>query len=53
MTCKPPTFNGEIDPILTSTWITKIEGTFDTRKCVDKEKVIYVVEMVKGEAKHW
>nr|KAJ0213461.1 hypothetical protein LSAT_V11C400194320 [Lactuca sativa] len=35
---EPPVFNGEIDPILSSTWIMDIEGTFDTRKCVDEDK---------------
>ncbi|XP_052622738.1 uncharacterized protein LOC128128017 [Lactuca sativa] len=29
MNCKPPIFNGEIDPVLSSTWIMEIEGTFD------------------------
>ncbi|KAL7586867.1 hypothetical protein Lser_V15G40227 [Lactuca serriola] len=53
MNCKPPIFNGEIDPVLSSTWIMEIEGTFDTSKCADEDKVIYAAIMLKGEAIHW
>ncbi|CAI9264967.1 unnamed protein product [Lactuca saligna] len=53
MNCKPPIFNGEIDPILSSTWIMEIKGTFDTSKCADEDKVIYAATMLKGEAIHW
>nr|KAJ0209241.1 hypothetical protein LSAT_V11C400226580 [Lactuca sativa] len=53
MNCKPPIFNGEIDPVLSSTWIMEIEGTFDTSKCADEDKVIYAATMLKGEAIHW
>nr|KAJ0216609.1 hypothetical protein LSAT_V11C300146350 [Lactuca sativa] len=40
MNCKLPIFNGEIDPVLSSTWIMEIEGTFDTSNCADEDKVI-------------
>ncbi|XP_023761374.1 uncharacterized protein LOC111909838 [Lactuca sativa] len=53
MNCKPPIFNGEIDPVLSSTWIMEIEGTFDTSKCADEDKVIYAATLLKGEAIHW
>nr|KAJ0219575.1 hypothetical protein LSAT_V11C300131780 [Lactuca sativa] len=53
MNCKPPIFNGEINPIFSSTWIMEIEGTFDTSKCADEDKVIYAATMLKGEAIHW
>ena len=53
MNCKPPIFNGEIDPVLSSTWIMEIEGTFDTSKCADEDNVIYVATMLKGEAIDW
>nr|KAJ0222512.1 hypothetical protein LSAT_V11C200051360 [Lactuca sativa] len=53
MNCKPPIFNGEIDPVLSSTWIMEIEGTFDTSKCANEDKIIYVATMLKGEAIHW
>ncbi|XP_023756602.1 uncharacterized protein LOC111905162 [Lactuca sativa] len=53
MNCKPPIFNGEIDPILSSTWIMEIEGTFDTSKCADEDKVIYAETILKGEVIHW
>ncbi|KAL4567935.1 hypothetical protein LXL04_023531 [Taraxacum kok-saghyz] len=35
MTCKPPLFDGEPNPIKSTRWITEIEGTFDTSKCAD------------------
>ncbi|XP_023742966.1 uncharacterized protein LOC111891113 [Lactuca sativa] len=53
MNCKPPIFNGEIDPVLSSTWIMEIEGTFDSSKCADEDRVIYAATMLKGEAIHW
>ncbi|KAL7603918.1 hypothetical protein Lser_V15G16743 [Lactuca serriola] len=53
MNCNPPVFNKEIDPVLSSTWIMEIEGTFDTSKCADEDKEIYTVTMLKGEAIHW
>nr|KAJ0201894.1 hypothetical protein LSAT_V11C600326700 [Lactuca sativa] len=53
MNCKPPIFNREIDIVLSSTWIMEIEGTFDTSKCADEDKVIYDATMLKGEAIHW
>ncbi|CAI9272177.1 unnamed protein product [Lactuca saligna] len=46
MNYKPPIFNGEIDPILSSTWIMEIEGTFDTSKCADEDKS--AVDAVEG-----
>nr|KAJ0201351.1 hypothetical protein LSAT_V11C600336990 [Lactuca sativa] len=30
-----------------------IKGTYNTSKCTDKDKVIYVARMLKGEAIHW
>nr|KAJ0207852.1 hypothetical protein LSAT_V11C500228720 [Lactuca sativa] len=53
MNCKPPIFNREIDPVLSSTWIMEIEGTFDISKRVDEDKVIYAATMLKREAIHW
>nr|KAJ0190222.1 hypothetical protein LSAT_V11C800426910 [Lactuca sativa] len=53
MNCRPPVSNGEIGPVLSSTWIMEIEGTFDTSKCADEDKVIYVATMLKGDAIHW
>ncbi|KAL4587726.1 hypothetical protein LXL04_000600 [Taraxacum kok-saghyz] len=53
MTCKPPVFNGEPDPIKSTRWVTEIEGTFDTSKCADEDRVVYAVTMLKKEAIYW
>ncbi|KAL4579890.1 hypothetical protein LXL04_016058 [Taraxacum kok-saghyz] len=53
MTYKPPVFDGEPDPIKSTRWITEIEGTFDTSKCADEDRVVYAVTMLKNEAIYW
>ncbi|KAL4584940.1 hypothetical protein LXL04_009553 [Taraxacum kok-saghyz] len=53
MTCKPPVFDGKPDPIKSTRWITEIEGTFDTSKCADEDRVVYAVMMLKNEAIYW
>ncbi|KAL4571485.1 hypothetical protein LXL04_018245 [Taraxacum kok-saghyz] len=53
MTCKPPVFDGEPDPIKSTRWITEIEETFDTSKCADEDRVVYAVTMFKNEAIYW
>ncbi|KAL4566045.1 hypothetical protein LXL04_030154 [Taraxacum kok-saghyz] len=53
MTCKPPVFDGEPDPIKSTRWITEIEGTFDTSKCADEDRVVYAVTMFKNETIYW
>ncbi|KAL4573129.1 hypothetical protein LXL04_019924 [Taraxacum kok-saghyz] len=53
MTCKPPVFDGEPDPIKSTRWITEIEGTFDTSKCTDEDWVVYAVTMFKNDAIYW
>ncbi|KAL4556843.1 hypothetical protein LXL04_035008 [Taraxacum kok-saghyz] len=53
MTCKPPVFDGEPDPIKSTRWITEIEGTFDTSKYADEDRVVYAVTMLKNEAIYW
>ncbi|KAL4569027.1 hypothetical protein LXL04_024654 [Taraxacum kok-saghyz] len=53
MTCKPPVFDGEPDPIKSTRWITEIEGTFVTSKCADEDRVVYAVTMFKNETIYW
>ncbi|KAL4592790.1 hypothetical protein LXL04_005795 [Taraxacum kok-saghyz] len=53
MTCKSPVFDGEPDHIKSTRWITEIEGTFDTSKCADEDRVVYAVTMFKNEAIYW
>ena len=49
MTCNPRTCHRDIDPIVSSMWITKTEERFDTSKCANKDNVVYVVAMFKNE----
>ena len=50
MTCKTQTCHGDVDPIVSSMWITEIEETLDTSKCGNKDNMVYVVTMFKNEA---
>ena len=51
--CKPPVFKGERDPVLALQWLGEIEIAFDTCKCVDEDRVMFVLSMLKAEAMHW
>ncbi|XP_024977648.1 uncharacterized protein LOC112515209 [Cynara cardunculus var. scolymus] len=50
LTCKPPTFSGERDPVKAMCWIKEIESVFNTSKCSEEDKVIFVVSMLKSNA---
>ncbi|KAJ9548812.1 hypothetical protein OSB04_021355 [Centaurea solstitialis] len=52
-TCKPPTYNGERDPILAMKWIREMELAFDTCNCVEEDKVVFAISMLKSNAIFW
>ena len=45
--CRPMEFNGEVDPIICTRWISEIEGTFRTSQCPNYLKVPYAVSMLR------
>ncbi|KAI3758722.1 hypothetical protein L6452_06293 [Arctium lappa] len=51
--CKPPTYNGECDPILVMKWIKEMELVFATSKCAEEDKVTYALSMLRSEATLW
>ncbi|KAJ9561701.1 hypothetical protein OSB04_006861 [Centaurea solstitialis] len=52
-TCKPPTYNGERDPILAMKWIREMELAFDTCNCAEEDKVVFAISMLKSNAIFW
>jgi len=46
-------FNGEVDPIICTRWVSEIEGTFRTSQCPNELKVTYAVSMLRDHAKRW
>jgi hypothetical protein len=53
MACKPPVYNGEIDPIICQRWITDIEGIFKRSHCDPADFVAYSTVQLRGQAKDW
>ncbi|KAJ9556932.1 hypothetical protein OSB04_011546 [Centaurea solstitialis] len=51
--CKPPTYKGERDPVLSLRWIKEIEMVFETCRCAAEDKVVYARSMLKADALHW
>jgi hypothetical protein len=51
--CKPPVYNGEIDPITCQRWITDIEGIFERSHCDPTGFVAYGTGQLWGQAKYW
>ena len=51
--CKPPTFDGTPDPIVSARWLSEIEGTFRTSRCPHEFRTIYGTSMLRNTAKRW
>jgi hypothetical protein len=51
--CKPPTFNGERNPVVAMRWVMEMETAFDTCKCSNDDKVVYARSMLKADATYW
>ncbi|KAJ9562212.1 hypothetical protein OSB04_007372 [Centaurea solstitialis] len=47
VTCKPPTFKGDRDPVLAMKWIMEMETIFDTCYCGEADKVVFARSMLK------
>ncbi|KAF5803619.1 putative nucleotidyltransferase, Ribonuclease H [Helianthus annuus] len=51
--CKPPIYNGEVDPIVCQRWIGDIEGAFERTHCDENDYVAYGTGQLRGQAKDW
>lgn len=51
--CKPPTFDGTPDPLVSTTWVSEVEGAFRTSYCPPESKVIFASNLLRGAAKDW
>ncbi|XP_022007548.1 uncharacterized protein LOC110906777 [Helianthus annuus] len=41
MACKPPLYNGEVDPIICQRWLSDVEGVFERTHCDTNDFVAY------------
>ncbi|XP_024989280.1 uncharacterized protein LOC112523838 [Cynara cardunculus var. scolymus] len=53
LTCKPPTFSGERDPVKVMCWIKEIESVFNIIQCPEADKVRFTVLVLKSNALFW
>ncbi|XP_021971741.1 uncharacterized protein LOC110866904 [Helianthus annuus] len=53
MACKPPIYNGEVDPIICQRWISDIEGVFERTHCEVGDFVAYGMGQLRNQAKDW
>ena len=53
MDCKPMEFLGRDDPIAAMMWLTHIEKKNRTSKCVEKDKLDYVTNLLTRATHYW
>ncbi|XP_022014202.1 uncharacterized protein LOC110913686 [Helianthus annuus] len=53
MACKPPIYNGEVDPIVCQRWLSDIEGVFERTHCDEDDYVAYGTSQLRSQAKEW
>ncbi|XP_022041151.1 uncharacterized protein LOC110943724 [Helianthus annuus] len=53
MACKPPIYNGEVDPIVCQRWLSDVEGVFERTHCDVSDFVAYGTGHLRGQAKDW
>ena len=51
MACKPPLYNGEVDPIICQCWLSDIEGVFERTHCDTNDFVAYGTGQLRSQAK--
>ncbi|GJQ90813.1 putative reverse transcriptase domain-containing protein [Tanacetum coccineum] len=51
--CDVPKFMGDLNPIISTRWITTVEGAFRTSECEDKNKVNFATNFLRDSAKIW
>ncbi|XP_022004218.1 uncharacterized protein LOC110901733 [Helianthus annuus] len=53
MACKPPIYNGEVDPIICQRWASDVEGVFERTHCDVGDFVAYGTGQLRNQAKDW
>ncbi|XP_022024648.1 uncharacterized protein LOC110924984 [Helianthus annuus] len=53
MACKPPIYNGEVDPIICQRWLSDVEGVFERTHCDVGDYVAYGTGQLRNQAKDW
>ncbi|XP_021991945.1 uncharacterized protein LOC110888744 [Helianthus annuus] len=53
MACKPPIYNGEVDPIIFQRWLSDVEGVFERTHCDVSDFVAYGTGQLRGQSKDW
>ncbi|XP_021986090.1 uncharacterized protein LOC110882359 [Helianthus annuus] len=53
MACKPPIYNGEVDPTVCQRWLSDIEGVFERTHCDTDDYVAYGTCQLRGQMKDW
>lgn len=53
MMCKPPNFDGEIDPMISMRWLTGVESVFVLCDCPETNKVKYAAHLLQKRGKDW
>ncbi|GJX79209.1 putative reverse transcriptase domain-containing protein [Tanacetum coccineum] len=51
--CDVPKFDGALDPIASTRWLTAVEGAFRTSNCKEKNKVNFDSNFLRDSAKMW
>ncbi|GKD88015.1 hypothetical protein Tco_1359169 [Tanacetum coccineum] len=49
--CDVPKFDGALDPIASTRWLTAVEGAFRTSNCKEKDKVNFASNFLHDSAK--
>ncbi|GJV40829.1 zinc finger, CCHC-type, retrotransposon gag domain protein [Tanacetum coccineum] len=52
-TCDVPKFDGTLDPIACTKWLSAVEGAFRTSCCKEKNKVKFASNFLRDSAKMW
>ncbi|XP_035843924.1 uncharacterized protein LOC118490406 [Helianthus annuus] len=53
MACKPPIYNGKVDPIICQRWLSDVEGVFERTHCDVGDFVAYGTGQLRNQAKDW
>ncbi|KAJ9541992.1 hypothetical protein OSB04_028498 [Centaurea solstitialis] len=53
MACQPPKFLGEKDPVISSRWVSEVEGAFLTSFSPAEVKVRFAANLLRKAAKDW
>ncbi|KAJ0490975.1 putative retrotransposon gag domain-containing protein [Helianthus annuus] len=53
MACKPPIYNGEVDPIVCQRWISDMKGVFERIHCDETDFVAHGTGQLRSHAKDW